>query len=158
MKKLLSFICVALIALTLNACSSIPDGAKKPVLEINSITLANQDNETGFSLNFSVMHHSLTPLKLKQINADIFINDKHASKYALDYNDSYLPNDKELSYTIFIPANLLSSTAKDAIANNPLLMVQVSAAITLVFSNDESAINFNPSTNFEGLVGHELQK
>lgn len=154
MKNKIFAFCCLMLTLVLSACSSIPDYASKPKLNIDSIVIAERDGVAGFNLELSLYHRSTKPLKLEAIQSNIFMNNKLVSNYLTQYDDKTIDNLQKVKLNVFVPANKLSATANHVLANNPLLVTQVSCAITLIFFADE-ANSFNPSASFEGFVSHE---
>lgn len=155
MKNIIASFIFFILAAILSACSSVPDYASKPKLSIDKISLAQKDNVAGFNIDLTIYHRSTRPLKLEAVKSNIFMNNKLASNYLYTFEDKNIDNLKDVKLNIFIPANALSANANQVLVHNPLLVTQVSCALTLVFFDGDEANSFNPAVSYEGFVSYE---
>lgn len=141
-------------AIAIAGCSSLPDGAQKPFLQINSMTLAGPNRDPGFDIAFTMEHRSLEPLQIKEYKVDIFVNGTKAASHIERPKDLLLKPGTPVKFKSFIKANLLNDVAAESLQNSSYVVVDASCVITVVFDEDEDNYDFNPTGSFEGLISH----
>ncbi|HAR80010.1 MAG TPA: hypothetical protein DCR21_04185, partial [Succinivibrionaceae bacterium] len=104
-KKLCSAVLIAVLALSLTACSSLPEGAKKPAMQISSVRFSG--DEAGFDINFILQHNSLTPLEVQEIIIDVSVNGRPAAHYEESPSSLLIPSGSEISLSRNVKANLV---------------------------------------------------
>lgn len=155
MKKLFSLFTVCLFAATAlfaSACNSLPEGAMAPKLKIESLSLSRQDNNPVFIIAYTLQHSSPDPLPIIGISADVFIKDDKVATLREEYKNKTLEPNKLERYELIVPANLMGSAGVDSLANNTLIMLQGSCAVTVSVTDDTELNAFNPVSSFQGLV------
>lgn len=155
MKKLFSLLTVSVLSLSalfVSACNSLPEGAQAPKLNIESLALTTQDDKPVFVIGYTLKHASPEALPIIGINADVFLrNEKVATLQKQFKNQTIAPNQLE-RYELIVPANLLGSAGLDSLANNTLIMLQGSCAVTVNITDDSDLNSFNPVSSYSGLV------
>ncbi len=157
MRSCLLFLCAAFMAsFVLTGCisSSLPEGAQKPSLEITKAAITEEDGQAVFLIGLTLRHNSLTALPVKSIKVDVFVNESPAASYQQTFTDVVVEPAADLSYEIKVKANLLEKAASSSLALNPMVKVQSSVAVFIVFAENEDEHSFNPSATFEGIIGH----
>lgn len=153
MKLLFKLFLLSFFAIILNACSSVPEGARKMEISINELSFANINNTEGFKLSFNVHHSSFEPMPLEQIKVSIFVNGKQAALYT-DNEKKLLPNRVNNYFDLFIEANKLSSVAKNSLQKTPMLQIKAKAIVSLIVDEDieDPDSRFNQSAEYEGVI------
>lgn len=155
MKKLFSLLTVSVLSLSalfVSACNSLPEGAQAPKLNIESLALTTQDDKPVFVIGYTLKHASPEALPIIGINADVFLrNEKVATLQKQFKNQTIAPNQLE-RYELIVPANLLGSAGLDSLANNTLIMLQGSCAVTVNITDDSDLNSLNPVSSYSGLV------
>lgn len=145
----------AMAALTLSGCASLPDGSKKPVLEVSSVTTAENSGIKGFDLTFKIKHDSLEALKIRKITALIAVNGKAVANAEEEPDDLIVPTRREISIERFIPANLTRNVAGKTL-QSPLFYGDLDCTLKVQFSRDEED-SFNPVTTYHGIINSALK-
>lgn len=141
-------------ALLLCACQALPEGAKRPDVSIDSVTIAAVDGVPGFKISCSMEHNSLTALPLQSTEITVFINGTMAARYQEPGNLRELPPNKRLTLYYFVPASLLPEAAAYSLEYNRMLQLQASVLVHLSFEKDNES-GFNPNATFEGIIEHD---
>lgn len=153
MKKIL--ICISLAsALALSACSSLPDGSKKPELTINSVQVAENNGKTGFNVSYTLRHSSLSPLKIRKVTTRVSVNNIPMAS-GVDENEPLVVPRSDVQLTEFIPANLARPVSLQTI-RSPMINARTQAELKVYFVRDEES-PFNPIANFSGKLTDEQQ-
>ena len=145
----------AMAALTLSGCASLPDGSKKPVLEVSSVTTAQNSGVKGFDLTFKIKHDSLEALKIRKITTLIAVNGKTVAQGEEEPDDLIIPTRREISVERFIPANLTRSVSGQTL-QSPLFYGDIDCTLKVQFSRDEED-SFNPQTTYHGIINSALK-
>lgn len=153
MKLLFKLFLLVFIAITINACSSVPEGARKMEISIDSLSFANINNVEGFKISFNVRHSSFEPMPLKQIKVMVYVNGKEAALYT-DKEKKLLPNRVNNRFDLFIDANKLSNVAKNSLKKTPMLQIKAKAIVNLIVDEDidDPDSRFNQSAEYEGVI------
>ncbi len=152
MKKLLITV-AALTALFAAGCSSLPDGARKMTLNIDSVSIANKNNVEGFKVDYTVHHSSIKPMPVEAVKIRVDINGRNIGNYYSD-RDRLLEGHKDLHLSTFVPADKATPVASQSFKLTPMLQVQAVATVELVVEEDESdaASAFNVSSTYKGII------
>lgn len=150
MKKFL-FLLLALSAMFTTACSSVPDGAKKPEMKITDLTFASENNVQGFNVDYTVVHNTPEPLLVDTIKIKIYLNHKQAADFIFDASDMLIPPHHDNHYTQFVPANLLPKVSAASLVNSPMLKLQGKAELDLIIDDGSKAF-LNQHDVYEGLI------
>jgi hypothetical protein len=152
MKKMLIAVAGSL-ALLAAGCTSLPEGARKMTLNINSVDFQNKNNVEGFLVDYTVHHSSAEPMPIDKVKINIKLNGREAAKYVND-NDTQIGNLEDKQFQVFVPANKTYAVAKKSLISNPMLQLQVEATVEIIVdentSNAESA--FNVKKNYKGII------
>ncbi len=155
MNKLFSLLTVSVLslgALFVSACNSLPEGAQAPKLKIESLALSTQDEAPVFIIGYTLKHASPEALPVIAISADVFLRNEKVATYHKQFkNQTIAPNQLE-RFELVVPANLLGSAGLDSLANNTLLMLQGSCAVTVNITDDSDLNSLNPVSSYTGLV------
>lgn len=155
MNKLFSLLTVSVLslgALFVSACNSLPEGAQAPKLKIESLALSTQDESPVFIIGYTLKHASPEALPVIAISADVFLRNEKVATYHKQFkNQTIAPNQLE-RFELVVPANLLGSAGLDSLANNTLLMLQGSCAVTVNITDDSDLNSLNPVSSYTGLV------
>jgi LEA14-like dessication related protein len=146
MKKILIPITIA-AALALSACSSLPDGSKKPQLAITSVEAAQNNGRTGFNVTCSIRHSSLEPLKVRRIATTVSVNGTPMASGEDEEKREIAPN-SDVVLTEFVPANLARPVSLETL-DDPMVNARTEAKVKVYFINDEDSA-FNPSASYTG--------
>lgn len=144
----------AFSAFMLCACQALPEGAERPDISIDSVTIAAVDGVPGFKVSCSMEHNSLTALPLQSTEITVFINGTMAARYQEPGNFKELPPNQRLTLNYFVPATLLPEVASYSLKYNRMLQLQASVLVHLSFEKDNKS-GFNPNATFEGIILHE---
>lgn len=152
MKKMLIAVAGSL-ALLAAGCSSLPEGARKMTLNINSVEFQNKNNVEGFLVDYTVHHSSAEPMPIDKVKINIKLNGREAANYVND-TDTQIANREDKQYQTFVPANKTYAVAKKSLISNPMLQLQVDATVEIIVdentSHAESA--FNVKKNYKGII------
>ena len=153
MKLLFKLFLLFFFAININACSSVPEGARKMDISIEDLSFANINNTEGFKICFNVHHSSFEPMPLEQIKIQVFVNGKEAALYT-DNEKKLLPNRVNNHFDLFIEANKLSSVAKNSLQKTPMLQIKAKAIVSLIVDEDieDPDSRFNQSAEYEGVI------
>lgn len=151
--KLWAALCAAACML-LTACSALPEGAQKPSLTIDKVYLINEEGMAYFGIDVSFEHHSPEPLNLLGLNIDVFVNGVRAAAAREEIKDQSVPNGVAQHYSLKVRGDLLGAAASRSLALNSMAMVRASVAVQAVFDRSKDNLDFNPSADFEGIIGH----
>ncbi len=150
-KKLCSAALIAVLALSLTACSSLPEGAKKPTMQISSVRFSRDD--AGFDINFILQHNSLTPLAVQEIIIDVSVNGRPAAHYEESPSKLLIPSGSEISLSRNVKANLAGEVSRKSLVN-PMINANGNAVVKVIFDSDEDNATFNPVATYQGIVSH----
>ena len=145
----------ALSLFIFSGCSSLPEGSQKPFLQIDKLSLADNSKEPGFNLEFTMEHHSLEALPIREYKVDIFVNGTKAATYSEEPKNMLLQPNTPVNFRSYIPANLMHGVAAKSLQQNSYVVVEASCIVTVVFDEDEDNYDFNPSGSFEGMISHD---
>lgn len=145
----------AIATLTLSGCASLPDGSKKPLLEVSSVTTAENSGVKGFDLTFKIKHNSLEALKIRKITTLIAVNGKTVAQGEEEPDDLIVPTRREISIERFIPANLTRNVSEQTL-QSPLFYGSIECVVKVQFSRDEQD-SFNPQTVYHGIINSALK-
>ncbi|MGN0909714.1 MAG: hypothetical protein ACI4NA_08845 [Succinivibrio sp.] len=146
MKKTLIPITIA-AALALCACSSLPDGSKKPDLTIDSVQVAQNDGKPGFNVACTIRHSSLEPLEIRRITTRVAVNGIPMASGEDTQKREVAPR-QDIRFTQFVPANLARPVSLQTL-ENPMINARASAEVKVYFTSDEDS-PFNPQAAFNG--------
>lgn len=140
----------------LAACQSLPEGASAPQLTVHSVELDNRDSKnTYFSVKYSLHHSSLTPLQLKEVKSEVFLNGIRTAQTGESFGKdglTVLPGEDNI-LEIKVPLNTAGAAAADSLKYNRPLIMQGSCVVQAFFTEDETHSYFNPSDSLVGLIG-----
>ena len=143
MKKMLIAVAGSL-ALLAAGCTSLPEGARKMTLNINSVEFQNKNNVEGFLVDYTVHHSSAEPMPIDKVKINIKLNGREAANY-VDETDTKIVNREDKQFLTFVPANKTYAVAKKSLISNPMLQLQVNATVEIIVDEDsksaESAFN-----------------
>lgn len=143
---------VMAISLVLVACSSLPEGAAIPQLQIQKVAFDNQDKSNPhFVIEYTLNHASSTPLSLKALKANIFVKGKQAVAFTQKFDNLQIPPHDSKVLLVEVPVNMMSPSAIDSIANSKLLVLDGSCALQALFTDNPNEQAYNPSTSYVGL-------
>lgn len=152
MKKMLIAVAGSL-ALLAAGCTSLPEGARKMTLNINSVEFQNKNNVEGFLVDYTVHHSSAEPMPIDKVKINIKLNGREAANYVND-TDTQIANREDKQYQTFVPANKTYAVAKKSLISNPMLQLQVDATVEIIVDENskhaESA--FNVKKNYKGII------
>ena len=144
---------VASLAFLTSGCASLPEGARKMTLNINSVQIATQKNVEGFIVDYTVHHSSSEPMPIDEVRIKVLINGKVAGVYNR-YADLQLENRKDVNFQTFVPANRSYAVARESLKKTPMLYVDATATVDLIVDEDSSvaASAFNVSSTYTGII------
>ncbi len=152
MKKMLIAVAGSL-ALLAAGCTSLPEGARKMTLNINSVEFQNKNNVEGFLVDYTVHHSSAEPMPIDKVKINIKLNGREAANY-VDDADTQIVNREDKQFLTFVPANKTYAVAKKSLISNPMLQLQVDATVEIIVDENskhaESA--FNVKKNYKGII------
>ena len=152
MKKMLIAVAGSL-ALLAAGCTSLPEGARKMTLNINSVEFQNKNNVEGFLVDYTVHHSSAEPMPIDKVKINIKLNGREAANY-VDDTDTKIVNREDKQFLTFVPANKTYAVAKKSLISNPMLQLQVDATVEIIVDENskhaESA--FNVKKNYKGII------
>ena len=152
MKKMLIAVAGSL-ALLAAGCTSLPEGARKMILNINSVEFQNKNNVEGFLVDYTVHHSSAEPMPIDKVKINIKLNGREAANYIND-NEFLIQHLEDKQFQTFVPANKNYAVAKKSLISNPMLQLQVDATVEIIVDENskhaESA--FNVKKNYKGII------
>ena len=152
MKKMLIAVAGSL-ALLAAGCTSLPEGARKMILNINSVEFQNKNNVEGFLVDYTVHHSSAEPMPIDKVKINIKLNGREAANYIND-NEFLIQHLEDKQFQTFVPANKTYAVAKKSLISNPMLQLQVDATVEIIVDENskhaESA--FNVKKNYKGII------
>lgn len=151
-RKFLSAACAVSLLFTA-ACSSLPDGSKKPALTINNVVIATDNKVDGFKITFTMHHNSQKSLPVDEILIDVYVNGRKAAQYIESADVKIEPN-KNVVLSRFVKANLQGDIANWSMRQNPMLKVTATAKVAVIFDDSEKNRNFNPQATYVGVISH----
>lgn len=152
----LGSICVTLwvmaMSLVLVACSSLPEGAAIPQLQIQKVSFDNQDKSNPhFVIEYTLNHDSSQALALKELRANIFVKGSQAAAFSQKF-DNLMVQPYDLSvHRLEVPVNRMNQSAIDSISNSKLVVLDGSCALQAIFSDNPNEQLFNPTSSYAGL-------
>ena len=143
---------MCLFTVIATSCTSLPDNVRKLDVQIQSLTIANQNNVEGFLLEYSVKHTSSEAMPVDLVKVDIVLNRLVAS-YEND-DAAPIPNKVTNDYKLFIPANKINNVAKKSLKTTPMLQVQAKATLSILVDDDldSGEAHFNVIKTYEGVI------
>lgn len=152
MKKMLIAVAGSL-ALLAAGCTSLPEGARKMTLNINSIEFQNKNNVEGFLVDYTVHHSSAEPMPIDKVKINIKLNGREAANY-VDETDTKIVNREDKQFLTFVPANKTYAVAKKSLISNPMLQLQVNATVEIIVDEDSKSAEsaFNVKKNYKGII------
>lgn len=152
MKKMLIAVAGSL-ALLAAGCTSLPEGARKMTLNINSIEFQNKNNVEGFLVDYTVHHSSAEPMPIDKVKINIKLNGREAANY-VDDTDTKIVNREDKQFLTFVPANKTYAVAKKSLISNPMLQLQVNATVEIIVDEDSKSAEsaFNVKKNYKGII------
>lgn len=152
MKKMLIAVAGSL-ALLAAGCTSLPEGARKMTLNINSVEFQNKNNVEGFLVDYTVHHSSAEPMPIDKVKINIKLNGREAANY-VDDTDTKIVNREDKQFLTFVPANKTYAVAKKSLISNPMLHLQVNATVEIIVDEDSKSAEsaFNVKKNYKGII------
>lgn len=152
MKKILIAVAGSL-ALLAAGCTSLPEGARKMTLNINSVEFQNKNNVEGFLVDYTVHHSSAEPMPIDKVKINIKLNGREAANY-VDDTDTKIVNREDKQFLTFVPANKTYAVAKKSLISNPMLQLQVNATVEIIVDEDSKSAEsaFNVKKNYKGII------
>ena len=152
MKKMLIAVAGSL-ALLAAGCTSLPEGARKMTLNINSVEFQNKNNVEGFLVDYTVHHSSAEPMPIDKVKINIKLNGREAASYVND-TDTQIVNRENKQFLTFVPANKTYAVAKKSLISNPMLQLQVDATVEIIVDEDAKSAEsaFNVKKNYKGII------
>ncbi len=152
MKKMLIAVAGSL-ALLAAGCTSLPEGARKMTLNINSVEFQNKNNVEGFLIDYTVHHSSAEPMPIDKVKINIKLNGREAANY-VDDTDTKIVNREDKQFLTFVPANKTYAVAKKSLISNPMLQLQVNATVEIIVDEDSKSAEsaFNVKKNYKGII------
>ncbi len=152
MKKMLIAVAGSL-ALLAAGCTSLPEGARKMTLNINSVEFQNKNNVEGFLVDYTVHHSSAEPMPIDKVKINIKLNGREAANY-VDDTDTKIVNREDKQFLTFVPANKTYAVAKKSLTSNPMLQLQVNATVEIIVDEDSKSAEsaFNVKKNYKGII------
>ncbi len=152
MKKMLIAVAGSL-ALLAAGCTSLPEGARKMTLNINSVEFQNKNNVEGFLVDYTVHHSSAEPMPIDKVKINIKLNGREAANY-VDETDTKIVNREDKQFLTFVPANKTYAVAKKSLISNPMLQLQVNATVEIIVDEDSKSAEsaFNVKKNYKGII------
>ncbi|MBQ4245859.1 hypothetical protein [Succinivibrio sp.] len=152
MKKMLIAVAGSL-ALLAAGCTSLPEGARKMTLNINSVEFQNKNNVEGFLVDYTVHHSSAEPMPIDKVKINIKLNGREAANY-VDDTDTKIVNREDKQFLTFVPANKTYAVAKKSLISNPMLQLQVNATVEIIVDEDSKSAEsaFNVKKNYKGII------
>lgn len=152
MKKMLIAVAGSL-ALLAAGCTSLPEGARKMTLNINSVEFQNKNNVEGFLVDYTVHHSSAEPMPIDKVKINIKLNGREAANY-VDDADTQIVNREDKQFLTFVPANKTYAVAKKSLISNPMLQLQVDATVEIIVDEDAKSAEsaFNVKKNYKGII------
>ncbi|WP_295365689.1 hypothetical protein [uncultured Succinivibrio sp.] len=152
MKKMLIAVAGSL-ALLAAGCTSLPEGARKMTLNINSVEFQNKNNVEGFLVDYTVHHSSAEPMPIDKVKINIKLNGREAANY-VDDADTQIVNREDKQFLTFVPANKTYAVAKRSLISNPMLQLQVDATVEIIVDEDAKSAEsaFNVKKNYKGII------
>ncbi len=152
MKKML-FAVATSIALLATGCTSLPEGARKMTLNINSVELTQNNNVEGFLVGYTVHHSSSEPMPVDKIRISVKLNGREAGEYENE-NEKAIEHQQDKEFSTFVPANKTYAVAKQSLNSNPMLQLKVEATVEIIVDDDDSHAEslFNVKKTYKGLV------
>jgi len=152
MKKMLIAVAGSL-ALLAAGCTSLPEGARKMTLNINSVEFQNKNNVEGFLVDYTVHHSSAEPMPIDKVKINIKLNGREAANY-VDDADTQIVNREDKQFLTFVPANKTYAVAKKSLISNPMLQLQVNATVEIIVDEDSKSAEsaFNVKKNYKGII------
>ena len=152
MKKMLIAVAGSL-ALLAAGCTSLPEGARKMTLNINSVEFQNENNVEGFLVDYTVHHSSAEPMPIDKVKINIKLNGREAANY-VDDTDTKIVNREDKQFLTFVPANKTYAVAKKSLISNPMLQLQVNATVEIIVDEDSKSAEsaFNVKKNYKGII------
>lgn len=152
MKKMLIAVAGSL-ALLAAGCTSLPEGARKMTLNINSVEFQNKNNVEGFLVDYTVHHSSAEPMPIDKVKINIKLNGREAANY-VDDADTQIVNREDKQFLTFVPANKTYAVAKKSLISNPMLQLQVDATVEIIVDEDAKSAEsaFNVKKKYKGII------
>lgn len=152
MKKMLIAV-AGFLALLAAGCTSLPEGARKMTLNINSVEFQNKNNVEGFLVDYTVHHSSAEPMPIDKVKINIKLNGREAANY-VDDTDTKIVNREDKQFLTFVPANKTYAVAKKSLISNPMLQLQVNATVEIIVDEDSKSAEsaFNVKKNYKGII------
>ena len=152
MKKMLIAVAGSL-ALLAAGCTSLPEGARKMTLNINSVEFQNKNNVEGFLVDYTVHHSSAEPMPIDKVKINIKLNGREAANYIND-NEFLIQHLEDKQFQTFVPANKTYAVAKKSLISNPMLQLQVNATVEIIVDEDSKSAEsaFNVKKNYKGII------
>ena len=144
---------MCLFTVIATSCTSLPDNVRKLDVQIQSLTIANQNNVEGFLLEYSVKHTSSEAMPVDLVKVDIVLNNRLVASYEND-DVAPIPNTVTNNYKLFIPANKINNVAKKSLKTTPMLQVQAKATLSILVDDDldSGEAHFNVIKTYEGVI------
>jgi hypothetical protein len=155
MNRIAVFGCAA-AALFCAACSSLPDGSKKPQLTADRVAVADQNGLRGFNVRFTLHHNSLEPLEIKKIAAKVGVNRTLMCSAEIEEDDTPVAPRRDVTLTRFFPANLARPVSLKTLSS-PMLHAEGEVQLQVFFTGDDED-PFNPSATYKGMIENDSQQ
>ena len=146
----------AAAALFCAACSSLPDGSKKPQLTADRVAVADQNGLRGFNVRFTLHHNSLEPLEIKKIAAKVGVNRTLMCSAEIEEDDTPVAPRRDVTLTRFFPANLARPVSLKTLSS-PMLHAEGEVQLQVFFTGDDED-PFNPSATYKGMIENDSQQ
>ena len=157
MKKFLLFLYLLPASLLLTSCSSLPEGAVKPSLQITDVFITSRHGTPGFEVSFRVQHHSPEELPVEEISIEIELNGRRYADFHEEPVLELRPGVLE-EFVRFVPADQAGPAAQDALTYNSMLSARAYCKVRLLIDDDEENLDFNPEAEYRGIIYNVLSR
>ncbi|MCR5084269.1 MAG: hypothetical protein K6A65_02045 [Succinivibrionaceae bacterium] len=148
MRKILAIAAFALPIL-LQGCSSLPDGARRPALEIERVTISGQ----GYGVDFTIRHSSPEPLQAEGVRITITGSNGRELGTLHDSTAFEIPPRREMRLRRVVQSGE-GATARASLAT-PMLTLGVSASLKVEIAGAAGIDGFEPVATYSGVAAHE---
>ena len=152
MPHLIALVATILVGFALGGCSSLPDGARKPLLNLEEVALTtDREGLAAATVTFTLNHASPEPLKLRTVIIELDLNGAPAARWQGKPEPALLPPGLTQRYTQLVPLDRQGPLARASLARSPMLQLSGDCRVRAVFTGDAAA-SFNPYAQYRGLV------
>lgn len=150
--RIIAALTAAAAGLMLTGCASLPEGSRQPKLEITSVSVAQDQTQSGFNVEMMVRHDSLEPLEVRKILTAVSVNGRTVAAAEEEPDEFLITPRRDVRISRFIPSNLARAVEGTSL-RDPMFYGVGECSVRMLFTKEEQD-PFNPSATYRVMLNN----